>query len=175
MSKVQQDDPTVYAITLNAQSFTPGDRLRRVAELTETLPETFDAFELNATVTWDKPWDRSAIETARPQPTYVNLRLAEAKWGALRLLAAGEFSVDAQGIPEGTVTIKAENWREMLAIAVEAGVVPPQAVDPAERTLTMLEGLGGNPNALDLRLNLRGGAVALGFIPLGPAPRLILR
>ncbi len=175
LSKAQQQTPEVYDITLRAQAFAPGERLRRVAEMTQTLPETFDTLELEATITWDKPWDRGAIETARPQPRHVKLRLADAKWGALRLLAAGEFTVDQAGIPDGTITIKAENWREMLAIAREAGVLPEQAYGPAERTLRMLEGLGGNPNALDLRLNLRGGAVALGPIPLGPAPRLVLR
>jgi len=175
LSKTQLDTPEVYAVTARAEAFRPGDRLRRVAEVTQTLPETFETLELEATITWDKPWDRSALEIARPQPRHVKLRLAEAKWGALALLAAAEFTVDAAGIPEGTITIKAENWREMLAIATEAGVLPEQAAGPAERTLSFLEGLGGNPNALDLRLNLRGGAIALGPVPLGPAPRLILR
>lgn len=175
LSKNQLEAPEVYAITARAEAFRPGDRLRRVADVTQTLPEAFETLELEATITWDKPWDRSAVEIARPQPRHVKLRLAEAKWGALAVLAAGEFTVDDAGIPEGTITIKAENWRDMLAIATEAGVLPEQAVGPAERTLSFLEGLGGNPNALDLRLNLRGGAVALGPIPLGPAPRLILR
>lgn len=175
LSKTQTDIDQVYTIALKAEGFAPGDRLRRAAELTETLPETFETLELEATITWDKPWDRSALETARPQPRHVDLRLAEAQWGALRLLAAGDFTVDESGIPEGTITIKAENWRDMLAIAADTGALPANAVGPAERTLSFLEGLGGNPNALDLRLNLRGGAVALGPVPLGPAPRLILR
>ena len=175
LSKNQLETAETYSITARAEAFRPGDHLRRVAEVTQTLPETFDTLELEATITWDKAWDLSALELSRPQPRHVKLRLAEAKWGALAVLAAGEFAVDEAGIPEGTITIKAENWREMLAIATEAGVLPEQAVGPTERTLSFLEGLGGNPNALDLRLNLRGGAVALGPIPLGPAPRLILR
>ena len=48
-------------------------------------------------MTFDKPWDRSAIEIARPQPREVDLRLAEAAWGGLRLMAAGRFTVDAEG------------------------------------------------------------------------------
>ena len=175
LSKTQTDEPAVYTIKMKADGFAPGDRLRRAADITETLPEAFETLELDATITWDKPWDRSALETARPQPRHVDLRLAEAQWGALRLLAAGEFTVDRDGLPDGTITIKAENWRDMLAIAVDSGALPPSAATTAERTLGFLEGLGGNPNALDLRLNLRAGAVALGPIPLGPAPRLILR
>ena len=175
VSTTQQDEPTVYAIDARAQAFTPGASVREVARLSRTLPKAFDAFELQAVITWDKPWDRSALETARPQPRHVDLRLADAKWGALRVLAAGEFSVDENGVPDGVITIKAENWRDMLSIAETAGVLPTQAAGPLERTLNLLEGLSGNPNALDIQLNLRGGAIALGPIPLGPAPRFILR
>ncbi len=175
LSTQQLEAADTYAVMVRAEGFQPGDRLRRVASFTQTLPETFETLELDATITWDKPWDRSAVETARPQPRQVQLRLAEATWGPLSVLAAGAFTIDEAGIPDGTITIKAENWREMLAIATQAGVLPDQVAGPAERTLGFLEGLGGNPNALDLQLNLRGGAVALGPIPLGPAPRLILR
>jgi hypothetical protein len=175
LSANQQDSPETYAIRLTADALTPGVRLRELARITDTLPPAFDTFEMSATVTWDKPWDRSALEQARPQPRHVRLRLAEAKWGALRLFAAGEFTVDAAGVPEGVITIKAEQWREMLAIAEDSGTLPSDAARAAERTLGFLENLGGNPNALDLRLNLRGGAVALGPIPLGPAPRFVLR
>lgn len=175
LSAKQADTTETYAITARADAFAPGARLRRVARLTRTLPDAFETFEFQAIVTFDKPWDRSAVEVARPQPRHVNLRLAEAQWGALRVLAAGEFTVDAAGVPEGTITIKAENWRDMLLIAQQSGVLPDELARAAERSLTLLEGLGGNPNALDLRLNLRGGAVALGPIPLGAAPRLTLR
>ncbi len=175
LSTDQQEPREVYAVAARAEAFSPGSRVREVARISGSLPEAFDAFELEAIITWDKPWDRTALEVARPQPRHVDLRLADAQWGALRLLAAGEFSVDENGYPEGVITIKAENWRDMLIIAEKAGALPQQMVDPIERALNLLEGLGGNPNALDVQLNLRGGAVALGPIPIGPAPRLILR
>lgn len=134
-----------------------------------------DTLELRARVTFDKPWDRSALETARPQPRRVVLNLADARWGRLRILAAGEFEVDAQGQPDGTVTLKVDNWREMLEMARQSGALPPEAVGPAERALRLLSGIGGNPDALDARITLSGGYMSFGLIPLGPAPRLILR
>lgn len=175
LSTTQQEQPETYSVTAVAQAFTPGARVREVARLSRALPESFETLELQAVITWSKPWDRTALEVSRPQPRHVNLRLADAKWGALRVLAAGEFSVDENGVPDGVITIKAENWRDMLSIAQEAGVLPPQAASPIERVLNLLEGLSGNPNALDIQLNLRGGAIAVGPIPIGPAPRLILR
>lgn len=170
-----EDAPETYALSVSVGALSPGPGLREAARISRSLPPDFGVFKLDARVTFDKPWDRSAIETARPQPREVDLRLAEAAWGELRLMAAGRFSVDDLGRPEGTVTIKAENWREMLAMAEVAGALPPQAAAAALRSLTMLERIGGNPQKLDLQLNLRGGFVALGPLPIGPAPRFILR
>ena len=88
-------------------------------------------------------------------------------------LLPGELDVDAQGIPTGEIAIKAENWRDMIAMANAAGALPDQAVDPVTRALNFLAGLGGNPNALDLQLNFRDGFVALwARLPLGSALRL---
>lgn len=171
----QTASPETYAISARIDGFTPGDDLRELMRSATTLPQSFETLELDMTTVFDKPWDRSALEQGRPQPTRIDLRLAEMKWGALRLFAAGELDVDAQGIPNGEIAIKAENWRDMIAMANAAGALPDQAVDPVTRALNFMAGLGGNPNALDLQLNFRDGFVAVGPLPLGPAPRLILR
>lgn len=171
----QASPPAAYVISAKIDGFTPGDGLRGLMRSATTLPQSFETLELDMTATFDKAWDRSALEQGRPQPVRIDLRLAEVKWGELRLFAAGELDVDAQGIPTGEVAIKAENWRDMIAMANAAGALPDQAVDPVTRALHFMAGLGGNPNALDLQLNFRDGFVALGPLPLGPAPRLILR
>ncbi|SLN23422.1 DUF2125 domain-containing protein [Ruegeria meonggei] len=171
----QTATPEAYVIGARMDGFTPGDDLRHLMRSATTLPQAFETLELDMTATFDKPWDRSALEQSRPQPVKIDLRLAEMKWGALRLFAAGKLDVDTQGIPTGEIAIKAENWRDMIAMANAAGALPDQAVDPVTRALNFMAGLGGNPNALDLQLNFRDGFVALGPLPLGPAPRLILR
>ncbi len=171
----QEGAPEAYAIGAKMDGFEPGEDLRRLMRSASTLPQTFETLEFEAFVEFDKPWDRSAIEEGRPQPVAIDLRLAEVKWGELRLFATGELDVDDQGIPTGEIALKAENWRDMVAMANAAGALPDQAVDPVNRALHFMAGLGGNPNALDLQLNFRDGFVALGPLPLGPAPRLILR
>lgn len=176
LSAVQAEDaPASYALRLAAPDFMPGERLRRLAQAANGLPERFRALRAEARVTFDRPWDRRALEQARPQPVRLVIERAEAEWGELRLAAAGTLDIGEGGLPEGVLTLRAENWREMLAMARGSGALPPALADGAERTLAMLEGLGGTPGKLDLRLNFRGGYVALGPIPLGPAPRLILR
>ncbi|AXT28327.1 DUF2125 domain-containing protein [Ruegeria sp. AD91A] len=164
-----------YAITARADGFTPGEKLRALMHSANSLPQSFETLELDMVTTFDKVWDRSALEDSRPQPVAIDLRLVEIKWGELRLFATGDLDVDAQGIPTGEIAVKAENWRDMIAMANAAGALPDQAVNPVTRALNFLAGLGGNPNALDLQLNFRDGFVALGPLPLGPAPRLILR
>ncbi|WP_170516615.1 DUF2125 domain-containing protein [Ruegeria atlantica] len=171
----QTATPEAYVISAQADGFTPGDDLRELMRSATTLPQAFETLELDLTATFDKAWDRSALEQSRPQPVKLDLGLAEMKWGALRLFATGELDVDPQGIPTGEIAIRAENWRDMIAMANAAGALPDQAVDPVTTTLNFLAGLGGNPNALDVQLNFRDGFVAMGPIPLGPAPRLILR
>jgi hypothetical protein len=175
LSMVQTEQAETYEITINAADFTPGEEIRRILASSTVLPRSFDALKLDTAIQFDKQWDRSALEEKRPQPVAIDLKLAELHWGELRLFAAGKLDVDAQGIPTGEIALKAENWREMLAMAEAAGAIPRQAVDPAERVLNMLASLGGNPSALDVQLNFRDGFVALGPLPIGPAPRLILR
>ncbi|MEY8839893.1 DUF2125 domain-containing protein, partial [Cribrihabitans sp. XS_ASV171] len=175
LEMVQTETPETYRIAASADGFTPGTTLRQVLRPSSALPRSFETAQAEMTVTFDKPWDRSALEDRRPQPQRIDLRLAELHWGELRLFATGSLTVDEQGVPTGEIAIKAENWREMLAMAQASGALPPRAVEPAARVLGMLAGLGGNPAALDAQLNFRDGYVALGPIPLGPAPRIILR
>ncbi|MCG7519443.1 DUF2125 domain-containing protein [Ruegeria sp. Ofav3-42] len=171
----QTSIPEAYTVGARIDGFTPGDDLRELMRSATTLPQAFETLEMDMTVTFDKAWDRTALEQSRPQPVKIDLQLAEMKWGELRLFAAGKLDVDAQGIPSGEIAIKAENWRDMIAMANAAGALPDQAVDPVTRALNFMAGLGGNPKTLDLQLNFRDGFVALGPLPLGPAPHLILR
>lgn len=171
----QTAEPASYRYDIDVADFTPGAGLRRLASATESLPASFQTLSVDMTVTFDRPWDRRALEERRPQPVEIDLKLAELHWGGMQVMAAGGVTVDEQGAPTGSITIKAENWREMLVMAQSAWNIPQKAVDTVERGLNLLAGMGGNPNYLDVQLNLRDGWVALGPIPLGPAPRLILR
>lgn len=175
LSMVQGEVPETYRFEIDAPEFAPGLSLRQMISSNMALPDSFEALQLQMTVAFDRAWDRSALEERRPQPRRIALKLADAHWGALRLRAAGELDVDEAGIPTGDVTFKADNWREMLQMAQSARALSPQAAQGAERVLGMFAGLGGNPDALEVTLSFRDGLVTLGPLPLGPAPRLILR
>lgn len=164
-----------YRITLDTPDFEPGDGLRRLTRAAPGLPRDFERLEVTADVTFDRPWDLRAIEDRRPQPREVHLRRADIWWGILRLSAAGRLDIDETGLPSGAIELRAENWRDMLRMASQSGLLGASATDAADRALSFLAGLNGQPDILEARINFRGGVMALGPIPLGPAPRLILR
>lgn len=166
---------TTYRLGLSARGLSPSTPWRARLDPQNTLPTQLAGVRADLTVRFDQPWDRSAIEDARPQPTHIKLDLADATWGQLQLQAAGEVSIDAIGQPTGEITIKARNWRDILDLAVAAGALPESMVKTVESGLSMMAQMAGNPQTLDIPLNLRNGRVMLGPIPLGPAPVLRLR
>ena len=164
-----------YKISAEAAKLKPGDAPRAALRLPEDWPLTFDTFTLDADIIFDKPWDLSSIETTRPQPRQIKLKLAEAAWADLRLFFVADLEIDATGSPTGTINIQAENWQVMLDLAERSGVLSNSLRQQAESGLSTLARFSGDPSALDVQLNLRGGLMLVGFIPIGPAPKIILR
>ncbi|MEM6888406.1 MAG: DUF2125 domain-containing protein [Pseudomonadota bacterium] len=169
------ENQSTYSFRAGSEGFALGEAVRASLRVPENWPLSFETFVLEADVTFDRPWDLPAIEGARPQPREIDLKLAEASWGALLVRTSGSVTVDAVGMPEGSLSLQVRNWREVLTLAENAGVLPPRLRPQAERVLGALAGAGGNPDSIDVKLNLRDGMVALGFIPIAPAPALILR
>lgn len=167
--------PAKYRFGLAAEGLSPALDWRVKLDPAGTLPERFDAFKADLTVKFDKPWDRSAIEEARPQPREIDIRLAEASWGRLELQAAGQLTVDGAGVPEGEIVVKARNWRDILQLAVASDQISGGFADTLEDGLSLVSRMAGHPRTLDIPLTFQGGRVQLGPVPLGRAPVLRLR
>jgi len=165
----------VHDIYFEAKGLTPSDGLRDQLDPTNSLPASFSIFKAQAKLGFTDPWDRHAIETARPQIETLDLDLVQAKWGDLDLRIAGNLTVDTRGIPTGDITVKAANWRDMLAIAEASGAVPAGFVPTLRKALEFVSKLSGDPRTLDAPLTFRNGIISFGPIPLGQAPRLIIR
>ena len=166
---------TAYDLGLETTAMLLPVHLRRQLDPAGLQPDTIETMRLDAQMTFDRPWDRFAIEIARPQPVSIDLREMRATWGELDLRAAGDLTVDEIGRPTGTITVKAKNWREILAVIERSGLIPLSFMPLIERALEAAAGLSGPSSSLDLPLTLRDGQMSLGLIPLGEAPRLILR
>ena len=167
--------PDTYDIEFEADGVRPSRDLLDSLNPTGTLPDVFERLHIRTTVAFDAPWDRFAIEDRRPQVTSIDLGILQANWGNMDLNAAGELDVDVSGMPTGRITVRAKNWREMLQLAVASGVVAEGFAPTIERALELLSQMSGNPRTLDAPLSFEDGRMSFGPIPLGAAPRLVIR
>ncbi|MGR3495326.1 DUF2125 domain-containing protein [Citreimonas sp.] len=133
-----------------------------------------DGLALQATIGFDRPWTRDALESGRPQPVTLDLRTAEYRKAELFLRLAGDLDIDEAGRASGELALRAENWRALLDAAVEAGRLPASLADTLEQGLNLIAQLSGNSDTLDLPLRFDDGMVRIGPVPIGEAPRLRL-
>ena len=161
-----------YRIGAEVSGLVPTDAARDMLDPSSLLPEEIESLRLDALVDFTDAWDRHAIEDARPQITGIDLTDLSARWGDITFRAAGEVSVDAEGLAEGQIMVRAVEWRKLLDMAESVGLVPPALRGTLETGLGLLAGPG---DVLDVPLDFSDGWVSLGLIPLGPAPRLTIR
>ena len=167
--------PGAIDIGFEAKNMRPANAaLAKLAEA-GVVPGNLEQLKIDASVGFDAPWDRQAIETRRPQVTELDLNLLQLRWGQLDLWAAGELVFDARGRASGLITIKARNWRQMFQLAVASGWVPDAIQPTLESGLSLLAGLSGPRETLDAPLTFTNGKVSFGPIPLGTLPNLNLR
>lgn len=170
-----ETDPLAQHLGLRAVGFRLSEPWKRRLDPAGALPGVIEALTVDATVAFDRPWDRFALEDRRPQPRRIDLTLAEAKWGRLELKLAGAVDVDEAGFPIGEITVKAVNWREILDVAIASGAFPEGLRGMATTALEALAGASGNRNTLDVPLTFRNGRTFLGPLPIGAAPNLSIR
>ncbi len=172
-SMVESDAAATYDISGEITGFAPQGLLRE--QLLPALPAQVDRLALSATVEFDTEWDRRALELRRPQPRQISLNEAEGKWGPMRIRAIGALIIDEAGRAEGAITLQADHWREMLTLLEESGVLAAKTRSNLERLIAILAGRSGHPDKLEAKLGFSRGQMLLGPLPLGPAPRFILR
>ena len=166
--------PLAQHIGVEALALTLADPVLARLDPGHALPPAIDRLHLDATVTFDAPWDRHALEDRLPQPTHLRLDDLSARWGAISAQVTGEVAVTA-GVPDGVLHLRAEDWRGIVALAVGAGLIQPNQRPLIETGLAFLAASSGKDGLLAADLTLRDGQMKLGAIPLGPAPRLVLR
>lgn len=172
----QRDDgPNRYDITASLSDLAPTGGLIARLDRQGLLSDRFERLEIVGRAEFDTPWDIHALEDRRPQPTRIELDTLAARWGKLDLQMTGALDIDARGEATGKIAVKARNWREMVEIAVATGILPADLERLVMRAGQMLAGLKGNADTIDAELTVANGTVAIGFIPIGPAPNFAIR
>jgi hypothetical protein len=164
-----------YRIGAELTGFAPSLETKTMLDPGGVLPTTVETMHLDATVRFTAPWDRRAIEVARPQVTNIALDDLSANWGNVTFRATGELSVDDAGVPSGRITVRAVEWRRLLEMAIGTGLLADTFRPALEGALELMAALEGRPDTLDAPLTFESGFVSFGPIPLGPAPRIVIR
>ncbi|WP_424944388.1 DUF2125 domain-containing protein [Aliiroseovarius crassostreae] len=167
--------PNTHEVHFEAKDLVPASGTIQSLGADSVLPPVFEGVTLKATLGFDAPWDRLAIERARPQPTEIDLELLSAKWGEMDLQMAGKVTVDAAGLPTGDVTVKAKNWRQMVEVAKASGALAPEFESTLVGALGLIAGLSGDPETIDVPLGFSNGYMTLGPLPIGRAPVIRIR
>ena len=167
--------PLSQIIRADLTDIAPGGPILQLLDPAKLLPESMQSMRIDATATFDKAWDITALENRRPQPRAIDLHTVDMQWGDIELRVAGELVVDAAGVPEGDIAVQIVNWEALLALLQSNGVLPQQINTFALRAVESLAQASGRPDTLDATLTLAGGFIRFGLIPLGPAPRLVIR
>lgn len=160
-----------YDVYLGAQDIAPPAALMAQINRDGLLPETLSVAKIDATVTLDRPLNRESLSAWQGDPGQVQaltLRDMALTWGTLMITGTGAVTIGADGVPDGDITIKANDWQRMLNIAVAAGAIPQDAIFVAQGMGQLLS-LG----AADLTLPIKfaNGRWSIGPSDLGPAPR----
>lgn len=159
-------DDAAYDIALDISGIVPGEALQARIDPFASLPATIDSLNLDLLAVLDRKLG-ATMETA-PRLLALDVRDARLVWGAMRLAASGAVEVGPNGAPDGTISLEIRNWQAALRLAASLGLFP------AERLPLLTAGLAAmadDDGAVSMDLAFENGAMRLGLIPLGPAPR----
>jgi len=175
--RVEAGDAPDFAhrIGFDAVNLTLSEPLKNTLDPAGILPPTLERAHLDVTAAFDAPWDRHSVEGRKPQLTEISLKDIDVTWGKLNLSANGLLKVDPRGYPNGNIKLKARNWQEIVDMAAASRLIPNDIAQTIKDGLGLLSVLGGDADTLNVPLTFANGAIRLGPIPIGPAPRLIIQ
>lgn len=159
-------DPA-YKLYAIAKDIAAPQAWQDMASLSANIPET----HLDATLIFDHPLDRFAIEDGYPHLTNLDIHDMYFEWGDIELRASGDLHILSNGTLEGDLKIEAHDWRSLIQIAKAADLIPQDQATNWENGLSIVASLTGAPNAINVDLQFKNGLVFAGPIPLGTAPR----
>ncbi|MEM1273112.1 MAG: DUF2125 domain-containing protein [Pseudomonadota bacterium] len=173
-SQIRNLDGPVYDVVADIDAVTPPPDIRALLDPDGALPNVIEGLSLDASVTFDRPLDRFAIDGAYPRPLAITVRSFQANWGDLRIQVQGTLRTDPAGVIDGELVIAAQNWREIVDVAAVSGVLPDTMRGAVETSLALLAPLSGDPENVEAPLSFTEGRAFFGPFPLGPAPRIDL-
>jgi len=164
--------PNSYDLYLKALEFSPPATWRDSVDQNGILPESIPEAIFDATLTYDNPWDRFAIEQTNPRLTAIQIRDLRFLWGELNLNGNGSINISEDGYMDGTFMLQAEKWRELLDVIIAAKFLTADFATAMDRGVSIVAALSGNPEDIEIEMRFKDRLTYIGSIPIGPAPRV---
>lgn len=159
-----------HEIGLEVANLALDESLVAALERQSDLPGRISLVRLDAIAGLTAPIDRHFADKS-PRLREVEVKEGLVRWGDLAIFARGTLTTGPDGLAQGRIDIRVENWRKALPAARAAGLLTPDMARTLERGLEAVAQAGGNADVLALPLTMQDGWMALGPLPLGPAPR----
>lgn len=141
--------------------------------LTGGKPVMFDSLALTAQLRFSQPLDGN-LDAGLPALRSIDIQTARLVWNGADLHLSGMLDRASDGSLSGTLTLRAQNWHDVLTGARTASALPEPIIATLEGALGTIAAQSGEADMLDMPLTFKEGVILLGPIPLGPAPRLSL-
>lgn len=157
------DVPNTYDAYLDMSALAGGSR-------NDGLPSRVERFVFDARVVTDRPLDRHGFDGTGRWPSLrgIELRQMALDLPDMSVTASGTLTIDDLGIPDGRITLRTAEWRQLIDYLVAADVID----DGMRRTVrNVAQTLAAGGGELVLPVAFDNGFMSVGPLPLGPAPR----
>lgn len=162
-------DPARHELAMVLTGLAPGNDFRGQIDPARRQPATAEEARLTVTTTFDRPLDRQALTGSLRLVSLDGMNLSLI-WGDIAVSVTGDLAIDPAGNTTGQLSLALKNWRELLRLLTEAGLLPADQAASVERALAVAA-KPDDPATVALPLTFRDGVIWMGFIPLAMAPR----
>jgi len=154
------DDPTSHDLWFETQGLALSPDLHRLADPAAALPDALSLVRADSRVT---------LDPATGQIEALVLRDWRLTWGDIVIEITGDLRADERGFAQGSASVSAQGWHSLIGVLVSLGLLPEGTAPTA---VNMLDAMAQGAGTVDVPITFANGAASVGFIPIGPAPKL---
>jgi len=161
-----------YDLFAGIKDLTPSKNWRDMVDPAAVLPESISGTMLDATLVFDRPWDRHTVESVNPTLTAIELHSTQFIWGTLGIKGDGSVTIRPDGVIDGTLNLQIRNWSALLEVARKSGYFPEMLMANIERGLSLIAQLSTSQDSIKVALRFADGKTYIGPLAIADAPRL---
>lgn len=161
-----------YDVFLEARSIELPEDIRRIIDPQNLQPPIMQSLRFDSDVDLTAPIELNGSSTNPIELAAISIKEFALAWGDMSVSAIGDVTPDETGLLNGSFSISARNWQQVLDLAVATGSIPEQRRLLIVGMAASIDETPHVPDTLTVTLSIIDGQMALGPIPLGAAPRL---